>query len=85
MYSKKHIAFMDLRSDTNYTEMTICMRANFRSFFPNAWNWLFQMGSGMGGYDYEWYFVIFEPFHSMRDLEKQVFVSSLRMFETDPK
>ena len=72
MYSINSISYMDLRSPTNFSEITMCMRANFRSFFPEQWNFLFNMKGTEELKGFEWYFVIFEPFHSMRDMEKQV-------------
>jgi len=71
MNSKTLGAFLDMRMDTNYTEMTVCLRVNFRSFFPEAWNDLFSIRSKeLKGFS--WQLTIFEPFHSMRDFGKQV-------------
>ena len=76
MYSIGGISYMDLRSPTNFSEITMCMRANFRSFFPEQWNWLFFMKEPEEFKGFEWYFVIFEPFHSMRDMGKQVLLKT---------
>ena len=75
--SKEHVAYLDLRSENKYTEMTLCIRANFRSFFPNDYNKLFSITGVEEEFTWPffyWEFVIFEPFHSMRDLGKQVCV-----------
>ena len=76
MYSKQNIAYMDIRKHTalqNYTEMTVCMRANYRSFFPSAYNHLFTFDhQDEKLQNFWWSFCLFEPFHSMRDLDKQV-------------
>ena len=76
MNSRQHIAYMDLRKESNYAEMTICFRANFRSFFPDPdYNSVFRLTGVEEEFMwpfYYWEFVLFEPFHSMRDLGKQV-------------
>ena len=69
MNSQKSFSYVDLGSDTNYTEITLCMKANFRSFYPEAYNALFSLS---GVKKFAWSMAIFEPFHSMRNLGKQV-------------
>ena len=73
-WDSKPIVNLDLSNDNTYSEITVCLRANFRSFFRIKGNILFRMYTShvFKVEDYYAYFAVNDPQHSDSYLGKQV-------------
>ena len=73
-WDSKPIANLDLSNDNTYSEMTVCFRANLRSFFGDKFSVFFRMFSSdvFTVEDYYAYFGVHEPRHTNSLLGKQV-------------